>query len=94
MLEDVDVVLSAPDLTNEQKTQLREIADGCLNVLKTLEQTLDKYGELKPVSGSVGNRAKRLWKRLKWEPDDIGELRTRIVANIIFLNTFQGNIAR
>jgi peptidoglycan hydrolase CwlO-like protein len=94
VLQDVEVVLSEPDLSTQQKTELREIANGSHNVLKELEETLDKYGELKSDSASIGRRVKRVWKRLKWEPEDIKELRSRIVANIILLNTFQGNISR
>jgi hypothetical protein len=94
VLQDVEVVLSEPDLSTQQKTELREIANGCYNVLKKLEETIDKYGELKSGSGGVGKRVKRVWKRLKWEPEDIKELRSRIVANIILLNTFQGRISR
>jgi len=69
VLQDVEVVLSKPHLNTQQKTELKEIADGCLNVLKKLEETLDKYGELKSGSGSVGKRMKRklqvkyLWRR-------------------------------
>jgi hypothetical protein len=37
---------------------------------------------------------KRVWKRLKWEPDDIRDLRSRIVANVALLNMFQGKLAR
>ena len=94
VLQDVEVVLST-DLDTQQKSDLGEIVDGCLNVLKKLEQTLDKYGELKPEpAGSVGSRVKRIWKRLKWEPEDIKEIRSHIIAHVTFLNTFQGRIAR
>jgi hypothetical protein len=94
VLQDVEVVLSEPDLSTQQKTELQEIANGSRNVLKKLEETLDKYGELESGSRSVGRRVKRVWKRLKWEPEDIKELRSRIIANIILLNTFQGKISR
>jgi peptidoglycan hydrolase CwlO-like protein len=94
VLQDVEVVLSKPDLNTQQNTELKEIADGCLNVLKKLQQTLDKYGELKSGSTSVGDRVKRIWKRLQWEPEDITVLRNRIVENVTLLNTFQGKIAR
>jgi hypothetical protein len=93
VLQDVEVVLSEPDLSTQQKTELQEIANGSRNVLKKLEETLDKYGELESGSRSVGRRVKRVWKRLKWEPEDIKELRSRIIANIILLNTFQGKIS-
>jgi hypothetical protein len=94
VLQDVEVALSEPDLTIQQKMELQEIADGCLNVLQMLEQTLGKYCELNSGSRRIGNRVKRVWKRLKWEPEDIKELRSRIVANVTLLNTFQGKIAR
>jgi hypothetical protein len=94
VLQDIDVVLSAPDLSKQQRTELEEIIDGCFNVLKRLEQTLDEYGELKSGSRDPGNRAKRAWKRLKWEPDDIKQIRSRIISNIALLNAFQGKISR
>jgi hypothetical protein len=94
ILQDVEVVLSEPDLTSLQKTELREIADGCLNVLQKLEQTLGKYGELKSDSRRIGKRVKRVWKRLNWEPEDVKELRSRIVTNVTLLNIFEGKIAR
>ncbi|TGJ79310.1 hypothetical protein E0Z10_g9452 [Xylaria hypoxylon] len=39
------------------------------------------------------HQARRAWKRLQWEPEDIHELRDRITANIILLNTFLGGIS-
>jgi len=94
VLQDIEVVLSGLDLDSQQENEQREITNGCRNVLVRLEQTLDKYGELKSGSGSVGSRVKRLWKRLKWEPEDIKELRSGIVANVTLLNAFQGKITR
>ena len=35
-----------------------------------------------------------MWKRLKWEPEDIKELRSRIGTNIGFLNAFNGRLTR
>jgi Cdc6-like AAA superfamily ATPase len=73
---------------------LRDIADGCHNVLDKLEKTLDKYHELSSVPESVGKRVKRIWRRLKWEPEDIRELRSRISSNITLLNAFSGQLTR
>jgi hypothetical protein len=94
VLQDVEVLLSEPDLNTQQKTELRDIANGCQNVLNRLGKILDKYGELGSDPSSVGKKAKRVWKRLRWEPEDIRELRSRIVANVTLLNTFQGRLAR
>lgn len=73
---------------------MKDIADGCHNVLDTLEKTLDKYGELNSNPKVIGKNVKRVWKRLKWEPEDIQELRSRISSNITLLNTFLGRLSR
>ena len=70
------------------------IADGCRNVLDELEKLLDKYRELDSCPESVGKRVKKVWKRLKWEPEDIQELRNRISSNITLLNAFNGRLTR
>jgi Cdc6-like AAA superfamily ATPase len=35
-----------------------------------------------------------VWKRLKWDPEDINKLRSRINTNIGFLNVFNGQVTR
>lgn len=35
-----------------------------------------------------------MWKRLKWDPEDINKLRSRISTNIGFLNAFNGLLTR
>jgi hypothetical protein len=37
---------------------------------------------------------KRVWKRLKWEPEDIKQLRSRISTNIGLLNAFTSQLTR
>jgi hypothetical protein len=81
-------------LTKEEKTKLRDIAEGCRNVLGDLDRILDKYRELSSHPESVGKRVKRVWKRLKWEPEDISALRSRISSNINLLNAFNGRLTR
>jgi hypothetical protein len=94
VLRDVEIVLSERELPDEQMAELKEIANGCQNVLDGLESTLDEYEELKSSNGRVGKRLSRLWKRLKWEPDDIKEFRSRISTNIGLLNAFNGRVTR
>jgi len=42
----------------------------------------------------MGKRVKRIWRRLKWEPEDIRELRSRISSNITLLNAFNNQLTR
>ncbi|KFZ02648.1 hypothetical protein V500_00038 [Pseudogymnoascus sp. VKM F-4518 (FW-2643)] len=92
VLQDVEDRLSGPDLDDQQEKELRDITNSCGDVLSELKKTLDKYSELKSGYAGAGTRAKRIWKRLKWEPDDIQELRSRIIVNVTLWNAFQGKI--
>jgi hypothetical protein len=73
---------------------LEDIDKGCRNVLDELQRIVDKNTELRSENGGVGKRIKRVWKRLKWEPEDIDRLRSRISTNIGFLNVFNGLLTR
>jgi Cdc6-like AAA superfamily ATPase len=94
VLQDVEVVLSEQQLTSQQKVDLDIIAESCREVLNNVERTLGKYHELGSASEEVGNRARKAWKRFKWEPDEIRELRSRITSNITLLNAFNGHLTR
>ena len=58
-----------------------------------MEKTLDKYDELQTHGGNLDKRVKRVWKKLKWEPEDIRELRDRITSNVTLLNTYIARIS-
>ena len=42
----------------------------------------------------IRDKSRRAWKRLKWEPDDIQELRSRVALNVGYLNAFNGSLIR
>jgi DNA replication protein DnaC len=73
---------------------LEDIDKGCRNVLDELQRILNKNSELGSESGCVGQRIKRVWKRLNWKPEDIDELRCRISTYIGFLTAFNGRLTR
>ena len=75
-------------------TDLKQVTSSCHLVLLDLEKLMDKYGELETCGGSIRKKVKRVWKSLKWEPEDIQELRSRLVSNITLLNTLMGQISR
>ena len=81
-------------LTSQQQTELHDIAEGCRNVLQDLNKILGKYQELDSNPKTFGGKARKVWKRLKWEPEDIKELRSRIGSNITLLNAFNGRLTR
>jgi hypothetical protein len=99
IIDDVKVVLPQRDLTSKQSKDLDSIIVGCYNVLNTLNGTLEKYQELAsdPKDGdpkSFRYKVRKGWRRLRWEPEDIKELRSRITSNISLLNAFNGQLTR
>ncbi|KAK2753386.1 hypothetical protein FQN55_003515 [Onygenales sp. PD_40] len=97
VLQDVGILVEGDDPNSQHAKELEHIAKGCRDVLETLETTLDEYAELqsvpeKAVNGNIGRRMKRAWKKLKWEPDDIRDLRSRIVLNLTLLKSFEGKL--
>jgi hypothetical protein len=94
VLQDVDVAFPNRELNNDQKRDLEDIDKGCRNVLDELQRILDKNCEISSESGGGGKRIKRVWKRLKWKPGDIDELRGRISTYIGFLIAFNGRLTR
>ena len=93
VVQDVDV-LSEFELDDQQRTDLEKIAVSCRNILIDLEKALNKYGELESSCGNLSTKVRRVWKRLKWEPEDIFELRGRTISNITLLNAYLGRASR
>ncbi|KAK4212166.1 hypothetical protein QBC37DRAFT_389070 [Rhypophila decipiens] len=94
VLSDVDVTVSECELTQAQQNDLAEILSSCQTVLQDLEQVLGKFTELSSTNDpSLGMRARRVWKQLKWEPGDIRELRERIVSVVSLLHAYLGGIS-
>ena len=80
------------NLTVGQKSDLEDFKLGCHNVLDELDKLLDKYNVLDPTK--AGGQRRKIWKRLKWEPDDVRELRSRLTSNVALLNAFNGALIR
>jgi NACHT domain len=76
--------------SSEQETELQEIAASCRNVLAVIEKTLERYSAIEASRGGF----KTVWKRLKWEPEDIRDLRNRLRSNVGLLTAINGRIAR
>ena len=93
-LEDLEDVLSVQELSSEQKESLEDAKQGCTEVLLDLNKVAEKYSELDKASKKFDDRIRRVWKRLKWEPQDVQQLRSRLTSNITLLNTIQNSLLR
>jgi len=71
-------------LTSDEQAQLREILQGCTNVLEDLDKLHIKYMRLGSAQGSTSQAI----DRIKWTQENIAELRARLTSNTTLLNTF------
>ncbi|TVY38473.1 Ankyrin repeat domain-containing protein [Lachnellula subtilissima] len=92
VLGDVDVVLAQEALDEKQKRELDNIDKSCRDVLEDMQQILDKNSEVPSTDRGVGRRITRVWKRFKWDPEEITQLRSRITSNMTLLNAFNGRL--
>lgn len=86
--------MSECELNDRQKTNLGEVTGSCRNVLLELDKILDKYSNLPTRGGSLGQRVKRVWKRLELEPEDIRQLRDRLTSNVTLLSTCIAQVSK
>ncbi|KAI3570569.1 hypothetical protein IWW34DRAFT_903503 [Fusarium oxysporum f. sp. albedinis] len=95
VLGDVDVCVSNDYLADKDRKDLLQTARECRNILDELSD-IAIANRVLDIQSSVGtgNRMKRVWKRLKWDPDDIRDIRGRISSNVSLLNAFLHRMAR
>ncbi|OQE93683.1 hypothetical protein PENNAL_c0005G05905 [Penicillium nalgiovense] len=86
--------ISAKQLDSQQQAELNKLSTGCHEVLDEVLKKIEDHTELSTTNDGKRNMAKRVWKRLKWEPSDVQELRLRISTNVALLTAFDGQIMK
>ncbi|OAP55828.1 hypothetical protein AYL99_09980 [Fonsecaea erecta] len=92
VLDDIEV-LPQTELPDQEKAGFGQVIQSCKEVLKELQETLDKYQELDSTTRDFAGRSRRVWKRLKWDQKDIDRLRSRVTSNVSMLTTFLERIS-
>ncbi|PTB48044.1 hypothetical protein M431DRAFT_535830 [Trichoderma harzianum CBS 226.95] len=88
-----DVEANYTDLGLEQTQEYQEVVTSCKHLLEQLKKSLEKYSGVAEAAKS-GKKAgiKRVWKRLKWEPDDIRDIRSQISFKIATLRSLNDQV--
>ncbi|CAG1985923.1 unnamed protein product [Fusarium graminearum] len=81
-----DAYANLDHMSEGHAANFSEIIDTCQTLLHKLESMMSKWSVISDTSKSKTTR--RLWKRLRWEPDEISDLRTQITSKITLLNAF------
>jgi chromosome segregation ATPase len=81
-------------LSEKQTQDLSSLAQGCRNVLIELDTKLKKHENLGTNPQSLIARSQKAWHKIKWDQDEIRELRDRITSNTGLLNAFNASLSR
>ena len=81
-------------LSKEKECDLLSLLEGCRGVLTQLEVKLTKYENLGGNPKSLSSKFQRAWNKMKWDQDEIRELRDRITSNTTLLNAFNISLTR
>ncbi|KAK4077936.1 uncharacterized protein Triagg1_3630 [Trichoderma aggressivum f. europaeum] len=88
-----DIEADCAELSPEQSQEYQTVVTGCKHLLVRLKRTLEEYSGV-AKGGKTGTRTaiKRTWKRLKWEPDDIRDIRSQISVKIATLRSLNDQV--
>ena len=81
-------------LNSQQKVKVLNVSHGCLDVLGELRGKLDGFQVLDNGATNIKGKARRVWKRLVWDQDEINSFRQRIISSLASLNLLIEKINR
>ncbi|KAL4779153.1 hypothetical protein BJX76DRAFT_365505 [Aspergillus varians] len=98
ILRDIEDIDPENVLSKAQRQQLEDISRSCCGVLQELYRVLARYQELDLDSPNTDPTrgpccfSRRVWQRLKWDPNEMHTFEQRIRGQIIIFNLFMGRL--
>ncbi|PNP55551.1 hypothetical protein FNYG_15490 [Fusarium nygamai] len=92
VLQDVEDLLSEEDLSPYRDKHLRDILTGCHTLLNDVSIMVNKNSVVDSEQSQFSGKARRVWKRLNWDPSDVNELRARMATQVALLNAFMSSL--
>ncbi|KAL7929068.1 ankyrin repeat-containing domain protein [Trichoderma chlorosporum] len=88
-----DVEASYAEFSSAQsQAEYQDVLTSCKHLLEQLKKTLDEYSGVAKGCNTGKTAIKRVWKRLKWEPDDIRDIRSQISIKIAVLKNLNDQV--
>lgn len=82
------------ELREKEALTLSSLTHGCYEILADMNKILQKYERLdKPSSSSVA-RTQKAWRKIRWDQDEVNELRSRVTSSTVSLDAFNSSLAR
>ncbi|KAI1110175.1 hypothetical protein F5Y14DRAFT_371523 [Nemania sp. NC0429] len=86
-VRDIDT-LSQQEISEDQKKRLEEISRECALILDDAQNLIDKHSSLISEERDAKRHTVRTWRRFRWDPNDVLELRARITSSVTSFNSF------
>ncbi|KAL7946660.1 ankyrin repeat-containing domain protein [Trichoderma barbatum] len=83
---------SYTELSPTQSQEYQSVVTSCERLLERLKNVLEKYSSTAEVGKTGKTAIKRIWKRLKWEPDDIRDIRSQISIKLTILKSLNDQV--
>ncbi|KAJ9609095.1 hypothetical protein H2200_006866 [Cladophialophora chaetospira] len=80
VVTDLKIQLEDDDIDDSVKHELQSALQNCEATLKDLNIVIDSHTELGPETSASKKLPQRIWKRLKWDSEEISKLRLRLVS--------------
>ncbi len=92
VLDDVAQNVSGRQLSDKQTADLSSLIKGTSKVLDEIAVLLEKYRSLGKDPLTIGSKAEKAWKTIRWDHDAIKDLRSRIISNTTILDAFNSSL--
>lgn len=94
VLDDVAQTVPGRELSEREARTLSSLAQGCRDILTDMNTMLQKYEDLGKSSSGLRARTHKTWNKMRWDPDEMNELRSRLTSNTVSLDAFNSSLAR
>lgn len=85
ILQDVADKVENTSIPESKSEQLFNVYEGCVDVLRDLDNILNHYNKL-------DTKSKRAWDRLNWDQERSRTLRAKLTASVVMLNGFYNSL--
>ncbi|KAK5404516.1 hypothetical protein LTR06_009663 [Exophiala xenobiotica] len=93
VVNDIDAQIEDDDdIADAVKQDLQSAVKNCESVLKDLNALLNSHTELTSEPGPARKVHQRVWKRLKWDSDEVNKLRSRLSSSIQLLESVRRRV--
>lgn len=94
IINDIKAQVEDDDQPNAIVADLKNALATCESVLKDLNAVIDTHTELSSTSPSTHKLPRRIWKRLKWNPGEAINLRSRLISAVQLLDAVRQQLDR